>query len=374
MSSERTKWSPHLWLGCGLFALLRIFWQGRFSFGLTKLGLVPIWLSVTLVHTFLRFVQQGIYGRRLRDTQIGQAPIFILGHWRSGTTLLHELLVLDPRHGFPTTSQCFDPMHFLLTDGLIHKYFKWLLPERRMMDNMLLGWARPQEEEFALVLLGQASPYTRIAFPNRIPHEFDTLDLDRLPRRHRDEWKRVFLRFLREVTFRDPRRLVLKSPPHTCRIPILLELFPDARFIHIVRDPVAVYFSTINLWKRLYAHQALHKPRFENLEQEVFETYLHMHRRVQATRGLVAKNRFHELRYEELTKDPIGELRRLYEGLELTDFDVLRPQLEAYLAANARYERNRWQPTPTEIETIERHWGEVMVHYGYPPSTDLART
>src|SRR5687768_18104609 len=46
-------------------------------------------------------------------------------------------------------------------------------------------------------------------------------------------------------------RSILKSPPHTCRVPTLLRLFPDARFVHIVRDPYAVYPSTLHLWRIL---------------------------------------------------------------------------------------------------------------------------
>jgi len=51
----------------------------------------------------------------------------------------------------------------------------------------------------------------------------------------------TFLHFLQTLTFKDTRRLVLKSPPHSCRIGVLLEMFPKARFIHIVRDPYLVF-------------------------------------------------------------------------------------------------------------------------------------
>ena len=37
---------------------------------------------------------------------------------------------------------------------------------------------------------------------------------------------------------RSPKRIVLKSPAHTARVRVLLELFPKARFVHIIRDPV----------------------------------------------------------------------------------------------------------------------------------------
>jgi omega-hydroxy-beta-dihydromenaquinone-9 sulfotransferase len=175
----------------------------------------------------------------------------------------------------------------------------------------------------------------------------------------------MFLAFLRAVTLRDPRRLVLKSPPHTCRIPTLLALFPDARFVHIVRDPYAVYSSTVNLWKKLYRSQAMHTPNFKGLEEGVFETFNHFHRRVAATKGLVPAGHFAELKYEDLTKDPVGELRRLYARLDLGDFENLRPNLDRYLAENARYERNRWELTDAERAEIRGRWGDVIRAYGY---------
>ena len=117
---------------------------------------------------------------------------------------------------------------------------------------MSMGWDRPQEDEFALCFLGAGSPYEMIAFPNRRPpsgQEF--LDLASVSRRELRQWQRTLDTFLRMVTFRNPRRLVLKSPPHTARIKILQEMFPGALFLHIVRDPYVVFPSTVNLWKSL---------------------------------------------------------------------------------------------------------------------------
>jgi omega-hydroxy-beta-dihydromenaquinone-9 sulfotransferase len=367
-AAEKPKtpiFSPRMWVGCDLFAWLRLLWFGRYRFGWRQFRVLPVGTAIVSINTFLRYAQEGLYGERIRRTRIVEPPIFILGHWRSGTTLLHELLVQDPRHTFPNTYQCFDPSHPLLTERFITRYFKWLLPSRRIMDNMAIGWERPQEDEFALALLGQPSPYWSIAFPWRGPMDTRTLDLDGLSTRARTAWKRAFLRFLQTVTLRDGRRLVLKSPPHTCRIPTLLELFPDARFVHIVRDPFPVYSSTMNLWKRLYTSQGLHTPSYEGLEESVFATFRHFYERLEATRHLVPPNRFGEIRYEALTKDPVAELRRLYAELDLGDFENLRPNLERYLAENAQYERNRFELSEAERTEILRQWGDIIRKYGY---------
>jgi hypothetical protein len=231
---------------------------------------------------------------------------------------------------------------------------------------MAAGWDRPQEDEFALCMMGQPSPYLTIAFPNRPPQDPEALDLDRLPPRARAAWKAAFVRFLRTLTYKDPRRLVLKSPTHSCRIPTLLELFPDARFVHIVRDPFVVFASTVNLWKSLYLTHGLQRPTFAGLEEYVFRTFTHLYDRLEEGKRLVPAGRFHELRYEGLVCDPVAEMRRLYEGLGLGEFERVLPRLKQYLEANAGYRTNRYDPPTAELRAeIERRWGEVIRRHGY---------
>src|SRR4029079_5529560 len=145
---------------------------------------------VSVAHSALRLVQEAWYGDRPARTPVTRAPLFIVGHWRTGTTLLHELLILDPRHTFPTTYQCLTPHHFLLTESVVPRLLWFLMPSRRPMDNMEAGWDRPQEDEFALCMLGQPSPYLTIAFPNHPPQDQDAYDIRDLTRREPAEWKR----------------------------------------------------------------------------------------------------------------------------------------------------------------------------------------
>jgi hypothetical protein len=234
------------------------------------------------------------------------------------------------------------------------------------MDNMAAGWDRPQEDEFALCMLGQPSPYLTVAFPNRPPQDQGALDL-RLPPRALASWKRTFLHFIRCLMYKAPgRRLVLKSPTHTARLPVLLDLFPDARFVHIVRDPYAVFPSTVNLWKTLYETHGLQKPTFAGLDEHVFRTFTRLYDRLEEGRRLVPPGRFHELRYEDLIRDPEGEMRTLYDRLGLGGFDAVLPLVRRYLMENAGYQTNRYPKlSPKLREEITRRWGAVIGRYGY---------
>jgi hypothetical protein len=301
---------------------------------------------------------------------IPNAPVFILGHWRSGTTLLHELLSRDPRLAAPTTYECFALHHFLLTRLWLPRLLGWLVPSRRPMDNMAFGWDRPQEDEFALCLLGQPSPYQRLAFPNR-PAEAGALDLRALSPRALRRWKATFVRFVQELTFaRGGRRLVLKSPPHTCRVPTLLEMFPDARFVHLIRDPYVLYPSTLHLWRVLWVAHGLQRPSWKDLPEYVLDTFARMYERLEEDKRLVPPDRFHELRYEDLVQDPVGRLGAIYRDLGLGDFEPARPHVEAYLAGVKNHETNRYVLTAAERRAVTRHWGDVIRRYGYPLRDD----
>lgn len=360
---RKREWAPRVWEGLDCFAWLRLLATNRFAVSPSHWYIAGI-ISISSVMNFtLRCILNGWWGERVRNTTV-QPPLFVIGHWRTGTTLLHELLIRDPQFGFPDMQDCFNPHHALLTNHFFKRYCRWMLPEKRPMDNMLFGWERPQEDEFALALMGLPSTYTDFAFPQQ-PHRAGQLDLSDLKPHERRRWKRLFLRFLQEVTVRTGKRLVLKSPPHTARIPLLLELFPEAKFLHIVRDPRVVFPSTVNLWKSLARHHGLQKPLWPNLEEKVFREFRIIYERLDEARPLLKADQFHELRYEHLVVNPIGELERAYDQLGLSGFEQARPHIEEYWRQNAGYETNKYRLSPEQEAEIIRRWGDIMQRYGY---------
>jgi hypothetical protein len=364
-AKRKRQWAPRIWQGLDFFAWVKLAWRNRLAVD-WKYGYMPVVITVVSVgHTLLTIVERLIYGRRIARTEIREAPIFIIGHWRTGTTLLHELLVLDNRFSSPNTYECLDPNHFLLTEWFFQRCPRFLMPSRRPMDDMEAGWDRPQEDEFALCMLGQGSPYLKIAFPNRPNPDEAYFDLDTLPPRKLASWKGAFVDFIKRVTLKRPKRLVLKSPTHSCRINTLLELFPDARFVHIVRDPRVVFPSTVHLWKSLWSSHGLQQPDFRDLDEYVYRNFLHVYSRIETCKRLIDRSRFHELRYEDLVLDPIGQMQATYEQLGLGGFDVVRPAIEAYLKRHADYRTNRYSLPPEQLQEVERRWGDVIRRYGY---------
>ncbi len=358
-------WEVRIWSGMTPGGLWRLLWRNRFLVTPTRIGMALILAVLSVLNVLLWMIQTALYGRKIEKTELCEAPVFVLGHWRSGTTLLHELLVTDPRHTYPDTFACFAPNHFLVSGWLFKWWLRFLLPSRRPMDNMRVSWDRPQEDEWAMCNMGIPSPYLWLAFPNRPRPYQEYLDLRNVPAAALARWKRAFVRFLKCLTVQSPRRIVLKSPQHTCRIPVLLELFPDARFVHIVRDPYVIFPSTIRTWHRLATFHGLQKPNGKGMEEFVFATFNHMYEVFEEDRRLVDPSRFCEVRFEDLVADPVGRMRIIYEQLQLGDFEVARPAMEAYAERTRDYKVNRYELTPETREEIGRRWETFSKRYGY---------
>jgi hypothetical protein len=307
-----------------------------------------------------------IYSRRIARTELTEPPIFILGHWRAGTTFLHELLIRDPAHTYPTTYQCFVPHHFVLTDKWFTPWTERLLPSHRPMDNMAAGWQRPQEDEFALGILGLPSPYLSMMFPGRGAVYPEYLDLHDLPSEKIQEWQEQLAKFFRRITFRDPRRIVVKSPPHTARVRTLLELYPDAKFVHIVRNPYDLYVSTINLWKSLNEVQRMQALGDQDwVEPYVLSSLERMYLAYEADRRLLRDNQICELRYEDLVENPRERLRQIYDVLELGEFSRVEAGAEEYLADVKNYRRNHYELSEEKRAVIRKRWQGYFQRYGY---------
>lgn len=364
--TRKPEWAPRIWEGSDFFAWLRLLVRHRCAVHPSHWYIAAIITGVSFGHTLMRLLQGAIYGRAIRQTKLVAPPIFIIGHWRTGTTLLHEMLVQDEQFAYPTTYECLDPCDFLLTERLFTRLLWFLVPSHRPMDNMKAGFDRPQEDEFALCLLGAGSPYEMIAFPNQPPSGQEFLDLANVSPRQLRRWQRALDTFLRMVTYRNPKRLVLKSPPHTARIVLLRHMYPGALFIHIVRDPYVVYASTVNLWRTLFQTHGLQKPTGAGLEEYVLDTYVRMHARLEEGKKLLEPRQFFEVRYEELVQNPAGAMQQVYKHFGLPGFERYLPRLEAYLATVRGYETNRYQLTAEQRALVVRRWGEIIRQYGYP--------
>ena len=307
------------------------------------------------------------YGAAIARTRIATHPLFILGHWRSGTSHLHRLLIQDQRFAFPNGYQTANPHSYLTTEKVHTRWLGGLVPARRLEDNMTLGFEVPGEDEIALSILTPDSTYLAWSFPRNREYYNRCLTLEGLDGGRLQAWKEAYRLFVQKLTFKHGRPLVLKSPPNTCRVALLLEMFPEARFVHIRRHPFDVFRSMehlIDTWTARYAVlQDL--PPFDPSEQ-ILEQYRRMYGRYFAEKGLIPRGRLHEMAFEDLDEDPVGQLAVLYDELGLPDFAVARQDVERYCRSVADYRRNAYTPLPEDLKAlIAERWSQTFANWGY---------
>jgi hypothetical protein len=289
--------------------------------------------------------------------------IVVLGYWRSGTTLLHELLCLDTRYTFPTTHACMNAHHFLLTEEAA--LAKTGVSTQRPMDEMEVRPGSPQEDEFALLALGARSPYEALLMPAILPEALKLADPRDLTEPERRRWNEVFLHFVAGVSVRGAYRpMILKSPTHGFRVSTLRELLPDARYILISRDPVTNFESVVRMWKKMFQLYAFGPiPSDDEIREAVladrprFEDKL-----IAGTAGLPA-NRYAALTYENLIAGPNAAIERLYQQLELGDFEPARAVIGAELARRKDYKAKAAMPSDAWRSRIEREWAPLIARH-----------
>jgi omega-hydroxy-beta-dihydromenaquinone-9 sulfotransferase len=153
---------------------------------------------------------------------------------------------------------------------------------------------------------------------------------------------------------------------------LLLELFPNARFVHIVRDPRRVFPSTVWLWKSLYDVHGLQRPNCEGLEQKVYLDFTRMYRAFWGQKQLIPPGNLCEVRYEDLVGDPVGQMQRIYEQLRLDQYAQVRPKIEQYSTKHKDYQTNRFELPPETLDKIMRRWGDFIREYGYDLTAPIA--
>jgi len=311
----------------------------------------------------LGVVQERLY-RRILDRIDLKPPLFLVGHWRSGTTLLHELLALDEHFAAPSTYACFNPDHFLLAHHRAPAATRLVRPT----GDMTVSASSPQEEEFALLCMGAVSPYEAFMFPSAL-HQFEALcDPDLFEQAQGLRWNDAITWILKATAYVGgaDKRLLVKSPANSFRISRLGTLFPGAMFIRLVREPCAVFASTLRLWQSMWERYALAAPLVQEvLIERILETRLTLERRLQKALRALPSDRVATVRYEDLVADPCLTIGSLYERLALGDPSPLLPKVSAYMARNppsATRSAEDWR------RLVQASWPEMFDEFDYARS------
>jgi hypothetical protein len=346
----------HLLNGIRLPVLFRLIRRNGIDLN-PKLIIKLILLFVnSIISSALTIVERKKYLKIVEDTIIDKPPVFIIGHWRTGSTYLHQLFSLDNQFTTPTILQSAIPDHFLFSTRYYLPIMKLVLPKTRMMDEVLTSPFSPQEDEFALIRMGSISPLEKLFFPPPEKYFLAGYD-DYIPKGDQLEvWKQNLLTFYKKITFQTGKQIVSKNPFHTMRIELLAELFPGARFIYINRHPFDVIPSTIRMWNIIACSEILKKSWKKPGIPEVTKV-LHDFNTYVSQQKPKLGDRFSEVAFENLEKDPLKELKRIYTELDFEFTTKFENEIVNFLETNKKYAKNSYVLTEEGKDIINNCLG-----------------
>lgn len=319
----------------------------------------------------LKFYERLRYDRAVKSTIIHPSPIFIIGHWRSGTTHLHNLLCQDENMGYVSTYQALVP-GFCLSGEKTLKPLMAIAAQKthptRIIDNIPLILDAPQEEDFAVANMSPYSSTHLFSFPRQAASFFDRYVIFRdLPERTLLEWRQIYLNILRKATIMSGgRRLVLKNPANTGRINTLLDLFPEAKFIHIYRNPYTVFLSTRYAYQMVLPRSQVQYIAFDQVENHILKCYTQLIQKFQRDKTLIPDGNLVEIKFEDLEVEPITQLEKIYQALSLPGFAEAKPAVNTYLDSIEGYQKNHYDLNDEIIAKVNNHWGFAIEAWGYP--------
>ena len=292
-------------------------------------------------------------------------PLFVIGVMRSGTTHLFNMLAIDQRFAFPNYIQVMNPHTFLTSEWFFGGLMDAVAPKTRVLDNVEYGSKIPEEDEYALIAMTRLSFMLSGPFPQEALRYRRYLTFRSASEAEVNRWKRAIQYFVQKLTIKHRRPLILKSPGHTGRIRMILDVFPDAKFVYISRDPFEVYASYTQMVAKFSSMINLQEfVGTESLEDHTVNVYKELNDAFFEERDLIPKGHLCELSYENLIDNPIEQMRRVYEALDLPDFQNFEPNLKDYLASIADYRKNKRSELPVELQArLESEWGHAIAEW-----------
>jgi hypothetical protein len=270
-------------------------------------------------------------------------------------------MAANSRFGFINGYDIICPNTSLLFGKWLQKSLQFLINifhvKTSFYNNTIAKLDEAAEEERFLINKGSAfTDYWRFMFP-LCWNEWQSCSQLSKNAAYYKRWKNEYLYLLKMITFKNKgKQLVLKSPPNTERIKYLLEMFPDAKFIYISRNPYHVFYSTRNLWNKAIKKFWLQNISEKQIEEIVFTEYIQLIEQYQKDKKLIPAGNLIEVPYEDLEQYPLHVVEEIYMQLCLPDFKVAKKQLIEKLKSEKKYQKFEYSYNEEVFKKIEKRW------------------
>ncbi len=324
------------------------------------------WTSLAL--SLATGLQRILFSNRIKKVSFhNNPPVFILGMWRSGTTFLHYMMSKDPQFGYLNNHQAFTFNFSLLSFNRLNQILNVFVPKRRPQDNVRLTLDDPAEEEQPFSTLTTRSSIHSFFFPKNQEYFRKYHLFEGIGEEEKSKWKEEYLFLLKNISvYSKKETLLLKNPHNTGRVKELLELFPDAKFIFIHRDPYTVYRSTKKLYMQMIGSQFLQFLSQKEIGKLILDNNASILKKYLSERELIPSGNLVEIGFDQLEAAPLETVASVYDQLGIAGFGDAKPAISAYLDSVKGYKKNKFKPIGDKLkERIDTEWKVWFETFGY---------
>ncbi|MFK7920341.1 MAG: sulfotransferase [Bacteroidia bacterium] len=332
---------------------------------------VPSWLIKTILFEPLRWAEL-THNQKVERHSISEDPIFILGFYRSGTSFMHQFLTQDDRLGYHTNFQMILPEIMLSSEKILSPILEFICRFFNIQDHVhriRLSFRYPGEDDAAMTTaLNPRGAQWGYFFPKIMLEHFHKYVLfENIPQSEIEGWKADYLFLLKKISLASKgKQLILKSPPNTARIKLLLSMFPNAKFILMHRNPYEVFASNQRFWKVANKIYTMGDTKSVDNNEIILETYAKIMDRYLAEKDLIPAGQLIEMPYQDLIEQPILNMRKIYETLQLDDFGYIESKMKSYIDGQKSYVRLKHELPIAEKEMVSNRFGPFIQHWNYP--------
>lgn len=312
---------------------------------IVRLILILLRLSLSYPSALL---ERFYFANQINEEIIGEAPVFIIGHYRSGTSLMHKLLTSDSRWRFINEYELVFPHHGVRMENFLKPILQRFITRFQLkhpnFNNYTISLDDPNEDEALLVSAGASwGSYWSFIFPLHA-HEILVKTVDFENDNLKVLWKSSYLFFLKKLLWRKKGHLLIKSPPSTARIKTILELFPDAKFIYMYRNPEIVSKSMEKIWyKEILKYFSLQKPDESIIKQHVKYVQHLFINAFQRDKHLIPEGNLIEVCYENFLSDKFSTIENIYRQFHLSFDELTQKSVEEKVKLQIDYRESKYE-------------------------------
>ena len=319
--------------------------------------------SVTFI---LRLVERLRFNKKIKNSQLQKDPIFIIGFWRSGTTYLNYIMALDKGKSYVSNIEVYAPHFFLAFPKFTRNLIVSSLPETRPMDEVKINADLPGEEEHAMGAYDKYGFFHTMIFPSNFQKFSKFLLFDTTPERDERRWKKRYHFFLRKVSYKyGGRQIVLKNPANTFRLKQLHEMYPNAKYIHLYRNPYEVFKSNLKFHNDTNEIFALQTWDMEEVKENVFGIYRELYEKFDEIKKDIPKENIIDIQYEKFIKEPYKTVERIYKELDIDGFDEAKDDFKKFIDDQKEYLPRIYNFSEEEIKRVNDNLDVVFKRFGY---------